>query len=124
MGPPSQVSSDKKCALAAECCSALPLRPCSPAPATSTGRPPCACAGSTAYAELLPAWQAAGIKVVQVHSEAGKGYVQDVFKAGGGVTSAPGSTGLVLCGHKGMVQDVTAAATQAGVAPEKILLNF
>lgn len=32
-----------------------------------------------AFAAAIPQWEAAGVKVVPVFSESGKGYVQDVF---------------------------------------------
>ena len=34
----------------------------------------------TAYKELLPEWEAAGIKVINVFSDDGHGYIQDAFE--------------------------------------------
>lgn len=80
-------------------------------------------ADKTAYQHLIPAWEAAGVKVKQVFSADNKGYIQDVF-ASEGALNDPNSTGAVLCGHKGMCEAVTATLTKAGVAADKILLNF
>ncbi|KAG2425119.1 hypothetical protein HYH02_015063 [Chlamydomonas schloesseri] len=82
---------------------------------------------STAYRELLPQWEAAGVKVVPVYSESKQGYVHDVFEREGLAalpSDAASSVGALLCGHKGMCQAVTALLTAKGVPPEKILLNF
>ncbi|KAG2422477.1 hypothetical protein HXX76_016001 [Chlamydomonas incerta] len=82
---------------------------------------------STAYRELIPKWEAAGVKVVPVYSESQQGYIHDVFEREG-LAALPGdaasSVGALLCGHKGMCQAVTALLTAKGVPPEKILLNF
>lgn len=77
----------------------------------------------TAFKDLLPAWEAAGVKTIQVYSSEGGKYVQDVFKTNMGV-SEPSKVGVVMCGHKGMVEAVTAALTEVGVEKDKILLNF
>ena len=36
-------------------------------------------ADRTAYKDLVPLWEAAGIKVIHVYSDEGQGYVQDAF---------------------------------------------
>ncbi|EFJ45138.1 hypothetical protein VOLCADRAFT_106094 [Volvox carteri f. nagariensis] len=82
---------------------------------------------STAYRELLPDWQAKGVKVVQVFSESKQGYVHDVFEREGLSklpADAASAVGALLCGHKGMCQAITSLLTAKGVPPEKILLNF
>ncbi len=84
-------------------------------------------ADSTAYRELLPGWEAKGVKVVQVFSESKQGYVHDVFEREGLSrlpADAASAVGALLCGHKGMCQAVTSLLTTKGVPPEKILLNF
>lgn len=56
---------------------------------------------------------------------ASKRYVQDVFGAATGLASAPkGGVGVVLCGHKDMVNAVKELVAAEGVAEEKVLLNF
>ncbi|GLC41251.1 hypothetical protein PLESTB_001082400 [Pleodorina starrii] len=82
---------------------------------------------STAYRELLPGWEAQGVKVVQVFSESQQGYVHDVFEREGLSrlpADAASAVGALLCGHKGMCQAVTSLLSAKGVPPEKILLNF
>lgn len=80
-------------------------------------------ASSTAFADTIPAWKEAGIEVVHVYSEDGKGYVQDVFMADGPLPNGA-RTGIVLVGQKQMVEAVTEFAIGQGVDKERILLNF
>lgn len=85
-------------------------------------------AAHTAYADRIPAWQAAGVRVIQVFSEAdgvdGSGrYVQDAFAAEPGLTGSDG-VGVVLCGHKEMCNAVKELVGDAGVESDKVLLNF
>ena len=77
-----------------------------------------------AFAASIPAWEAAGVQVVPVFSEAGDGYVQDAFARGGGAEGPGAGVAAVLCGQKGMTTAVTELLAARGVAPEHILLNF
>jgi len=79
----------------------------------------------TAFKEEVPAWEAAGVKVVMVHSqeEGGAKYIQDALKANienvkGGATCA------VLVGQKGMTEAVIEVLTAAGVPKERCIMNF
>ncbi|PSC71452.1 hypothetical protein C2E20_5041 [Micractinium conductrix] len=76
-----------------------------------------------AFADAIPAWQAAGVKVVPVFSGQGQGYVQDAFAKETGVSDW-GGVAAVLCGQKGMAEAVTELLTSNGVPPERILTNF
>jgi NAD(P)H-flavin reductase len=79
-----------------------------------------------AYAEELDRWNASGIRVVRTVSQPGAsgwqgltGYVQ------AHLAEDPVEGGVAfLCGQKAMVQAVTEALTQRGVAREDIHLNF
>lgn len=78
---------------------------------------------ATAFASEAAAWRAAGVRVIPVHSDDADDYVQDVFAKEGGL--ADGSkTGALLCGHKGMCDDVKALLAAAGVPDDAVLLNF
>jgi ferredoxin-NADP reductase len=96
------------------------VAPAAAAAATSTAH--------TAYADRLPAFEKAGVKVLQVFSDGaadGAKYVQDVFgaaKALEGVDKA--GVGAVLCGHKDMCNAVKDMLTAEGVDADKVLLNF
>jgi ferredoxin-NADP reductase len=81
-------------------------------------------AAATAYRALVPAWEAAGVKVIPVHSDAGHGYVQDAFAAAKNLAGGAGSVGAVLCGQKEMCNAVKELLAAEGVAPERVLLNF
>lgn len=80
------------------------------------------------YQDKFDAWEAAGVKVVPVLSQGGddwtgrKGYVQAALAEDG--VAAAGATGALLCGMKGMAEDVTAALTAAGVEEGRVLTNF
>lgn len=83
----------------------------------------------TAFQELIPKWEAAGIKVHQVFSGSNKRYVQTVLKeeadAGRLVSGGSASSvGVLLCGHKDMCTSATAILTEAGVEASSILMNF
>jgi hypothetical protein len=91
-----------------------------------SSHPTCVCAApaaSTPYKELLPQWEAAGVKVINVQSEAKQGYVQDVFGKATGITD-PAAVGVLLCGQKEMCNEVKALLEAAGVEADKVLLNF
>ncbi|GJP42789.1 hypothetical protein CLOM_g2322 [Closterium sp. NIES-68] len=81
------------------------------------------------YQERFAAWEASGVQVIPVFSDpedgwtGATGFVQSAYSAATPV--ADGSkAGAVLCGHKGMAQDVTALLTEQMVPKERILLNF
>ena len=77
-----------------------------------------------AFRHSIPTWEKEhGIRIIPVFSEQGQGYVQDVFKASGGVEQGK-SVAAVLCGQKDMAVAVTEFLTSAGVPKEHILLNF
>ncbi|KAF8060585.1 zinc finger CCCH domain-containing protein 40 [Scenedesmus sp. PABB004] len=77
-------------------------------------------ADHTAYAGAIPAWEAAGVKVVQVFSNGGAGekYVQDVFAAAKGLGGGDG-VGVVLCGQKEMCNAVKELVAAEGVEADK-----
>ncbi len=78
--------------------------------------------GSTAYADRVAEWKAAGVDVVLVHSGDGdKRYVQDALEADGAGATDDG-VGVVLCGHKGMVERVKELLP--GLPAERFVLNF
>jgi len=85
-------------------------------------------AGHTAFADRIPAWEKAGVKVIQVFSNDGADgtkYVQDVFKAETGLSGADKSgVGVVLCGHKDMCNAIKEIVAAEGVGADKVLLNF
>jgi hypothetical protein len=93
-------------------------------PAPTTPAPPPAPAAATAYRALIPAWEAAGVKVIPVHSDAGAGYVQDAFAAAKGLGGGASSVAAVLCGQKEMCNAIKELLAAEGVAPERVLLNF
>ena len=83
----------------------------------------------TAYAELIPKWEAQGVNVTQVFSGEGKNYVQSVVAAeleSGSLLDGvdPSKVSVLLCGHKDMCASVTEKMMEKGVAKESILLNF
>eukprot|EP00798_Chlamydomonas_sp_ICE-L_P018485 gene18485-24982_t len=63
----------------------------------------------SAYQELIPKWEAGGMKVTQVDA---------------GLISDPKSVAVLMCGHKDMCNEVKETLTAAGVNPDAILLNF
>ena len=48
--------------------------------------------------------------------------LQDAIRADG--LSSPSTTAALMCGMKPMTEAVTAALTDAGVDPKKIIMNF
>mmetsp|Transcript_2148 Transcript_2148/g.3686 ORF Transcript_2148/g.3686 Transcript_2148/m.3686 type:complete len:311 (+) Transcript_2148:15-947(+) len=85
-------------------------------------------AAQMAYAEKFDAWQERGVNIVPVLSqpEAGwggrRGYVQDALKED--LVPAPRNCGVLLCGMKGMVEDVKYVFTTAGAFEGRLLQNF
>eukprot|EP00882_Tetradesmus_deserticola_P006381 GHRQ01006711.1.p1 GENE.GHRQ01006711.1~~GHRQ01006711.1.p1 ORF type:complete len:324 (+),score=160.03 GHRQ01006711.1:989-1960(+) len=80
----------------------------------------------TAYADRIPAWEAAGVRVIQVFSNSdgqGAKYVQDVFSSDKGLSGGEG-VGVVLCGQKEMCNAVKELVAAEGVDAAKVLLNF
>lgn len=84
-----------------------------------------------AYVERFKLWEEDGVEVVPVMSRpeladepwTGKtGYIQDVLKQDG--VQAPRQTGALLCGVKGMTEDVKRILLDAGVPENRILFNF
>lgn len=80
-------------------------------------------AAHMAYADAIPSWEAAGIKVIPVFSSEGHGYVQDAFAKEDGITDWSG-VAAVLCGQKDMAIFLTDLLTSKGVPKERILSNF
>lgn len=82
-----------------------------------------------AYQERFKEWESSGVKIVPVLSQpdddwAGeRGYVQESFARAKQIRN-PSASGAVLCGHKGMAEDVTSLLASNGVSKEKILKNF
>lgn len=81
-----------------------------------------------AYSERLDLWRKDGVEVVEVLSQGDenwggkKGYVQDALKEAG--VDSPKETAALLCGVKGMVEDVREYLVSVGVREDRILLNF
>mmetsp|Transcript_34204 Transcript_34204/g.45217 ORF Transcript_34204/g.45217 Transcript_34204/m.45217 type:complete len:302 (-) Transcript_34204:334-1239(-) len=86
------------------------------------------CASTMAYKEKFEQWQESGVNVIPVLSqpEAGwtgrTGYVQDALKED--LVPAPRNCGVLLCGMKGMVDDVKYVFTTAGTFEGRQLTNF
>ena len=86
------------------------------------------CTAAMAYREKFADWEAAGVTVVPVLSQQAeewdgrRGYVQGALEADG--VSAPGATGALMCGMKGMAEAVKEALVEAGVDEGKVLTNF
>eukprot|EP00878_Enallax_costatus_P007580 GHUV01007937.1.p1 GENE.GHUV01007937.1~~GHUV01007937.1.p1 ORF type:complete len:325 (+),score=104.05 GHUV01007937.1:809-1783(+) len=84
-------------------------------------------AAHTAYADCIPSWENAGVKVIQVFSDGadeGSKYVQEVFSSGMGLNGDSNGVGVVLCGHKDMCNAVKDLVAAQGVDAGKVLLNF
>lgn len=83
-----------------------------------------------AYTNEHAAWDQGGVKVVLCSSQAPdgwnghRGYVQDVAHALGFLALAPENAVAYLCGMKGMVAGVKDVLGRAGVAPDRIFLNY
>ncbi|XP_077243972.1 fruit protein pKIWI502-like [Tasmannia lanceolata] len=82
-----------------------------------------------AYQDRFEDWESSGVKIIPVLSQPDdiwkgeRGYVQAAFSRVKQILN-PLSTGAVLCGHKGMTEDVTSILVADGVSEEKILKNF
>eukprot|EP00877_Chromochloris_zofingiensis_P006734 jgi/Chrzof1/2313/Cz11g10190.t1 len=81
--------------------------------------------GHTAYSDSIPEWESSGVKVIQVFSNGDPGqYVQSAFATDANNITNPAGVGVVMCGHKEMVNAVKEVLTSAGVDQGKVLLNF
>ena len=73
-------------------------------------------------------WENKGVRVIPVLSKGssswtGKtGYIQDALKIDG--VKTPRNTGVLLCGHRGMTDNVKEICLDAGVFEGRLLLNF
>ena len=73
-------------------------------------------------------WESKGVTVVPVISKPADswrgrtGYVQDSLRADG--VKTPRNTGVLLCGHRGMTDNVKEICLEAGVFEGRLLLNF
>eukprot|EP00199_Chlamydomonas_sp_CCMP681_P002847 CAMPEP_0119106850 /NCGR_PEP_ID=MMETSP1180-20130426/6405_1 /TAXON_ID=3052 ORGANISM="Chlamydomonas cf sp, Strain CCMP681" /NCGR_SAMPLE_ID=MMETSP1180 /ASSEMBLY_ACC=CAM_ASM_000741 /LENGTH=313 /DNA_ID=CAMNT_0007092245 /DNA_START=52 /DNA_END=993 /DNA_ORIENTATION=+ len=77
----------------------------------------------TAYTELIPVWNALGIKVHQVLSGNTNTYVQNALeKHAEKLLAHPTKTAVILCGQKEMCAAVTEICKNRGV--EQFLTNF
>lgn len=81
-------------------------------------------AGAAAFADRLDAWRKAGVKVTQVFSDAGGGYVQDAFAKEAAPIADYATTAVVLCGQKEMATAVKEMLGARGVLPDSFLANF
>ena len=85
-----------------------------------------------AFPERIAAWEAAGLRVTRVYSEAGHDageqrggrYVQDVFLASQGGKVNGATTAAVLVGQKGMAEALQAAMAERGVPKDRLIGNF
>jgi NAD(P)H-flavin reductase len=84
-----------------------------------------------AYMDRFKLWESDRVEVIPVMSRSGDasngwtgrtGYVQEALKEDG--IAKPAKTGVILCGVKGMIEDVTAFCKEAGVPEDRILTNF
>uniref|UniRef100_A0A7S2G1T3 FAD-binding FR-type domain-containing protein n=1 Tax=Florenciella parvula TaxID=236787 RepID=A0A7S2G1T3_9STRA len=80
-----------------------------------------------AYMEKFDEWEAKGVKVVPVMSKADgwdgrTGYVQAALKEDG--VKLARNTGALMCGMKGMAEEVKEALVEAGVDEGRVLTNF
>lgn len=84
-----------------------------------------------AFKDRLGLWEEDGVEVVQVMSRPGEdgiewggktGYVQKILEQDG--VNQPKKTAALLCGVKGMTQDVKKMLTDAGVPENRVLMNF
>lgn len=78
--------------------------------------------------ERYEAWRSMGLTVVPVLSKPDAnwvgqtGYVQDALKRD--AVKVPRNSGALLCGQRGMVDNVREVMLEAGVFEGRILLNF
>lgn len=81
-----------------------------------------------AFRERFKLWEEDGVEVIPVMSRAGeewggkRGYVQHVLREMG--VDRPKQTAALLCGVKGMTEEVRKYLVEAGVREDRILLNF
>lgn len=99
----------------------------------------------TAYADLVPTWEAQGIHVKHVYSQGKEEYVQHIYakvseRAGPLLAQLSGPCSCMACaqegvqdaskacavlvGQKEMCQAVTEMLVQHGISKDHILLNF
>eukprot|EP00270_Netrium_digitus_P007795 TRINITY_DN228_c0_g1_i4.p1 TRINITY_DN228_c0_g1~~TRINITY_DN228_c0_g1_i4.p1 ORF type:complete len:341 (+),score=65.63 TRINITY_DN228_c0_g1_i4:46-1023(+) len=82
-----------------------------------------------AYQERFDSWEGSGVRVVPVLSQpegawdGHQGFVQAAFMESGGLADGT-SAGAILCGQRAMAEEVMELLTSAGVAKDKILMNF
>ncbi|KAJ3692392.1 hypothetical protein LUZ60_012742 [Juncus effusus] len=82
-----------------------------------------------AYQERFENWESNGITIVPVLSQPDEnwigetGYVQNAFLKTKPVIN-PESTGVILCGHKQMAEEITSALVGDGLSKDRILMNF
>ncbi|KAL6634422.1 hypothetical protein ACP70R_027093 [Stipagrostis hirtigluma subsp. patula] len=82
-----------------------------------------------AYQDRFKNWESTGLQIIPVLSQpedswkGEQGYVQHAFSRAKNIVN-PSSTGAVLCGHKQMHEEITAALVSDGVSQDKILTNF
>ncbi|XVF44244.1 hypothetical protein PTKIN_Ptkin02bG0104800 [Pterospermum kingtungense] len=82
-----------------------------------------------AYQDRFKEWESSGVKIVPVLSQPDdswtgeSGYVQGAFARAKQIHSPEGN-GVVLCGQRQMIEEVTSILVADGVSSEKILLNF
>lgn len=84
-----------------------------------------------AYRSKFEEWKKLGIDVIPVISKpdgtgwTGKtGYVQDAAKDAGAASKNPDKTAVLMCGMKGMAEDVKALCAEAGIDEASVLTNF
>lgn len=84
-----------------------------------------------AFTDRFALWREDGVEVIPVMSQpelsadlwqGRTGYVQDALAEDG--VEAPQQTGALLCGHRGMTEDVAKVLAEAGVDEKRILMNF
>jgi len=80
------------------------------------------------FGERIKAWEAAGVHVRRVFSKTASGehaqYVQEAFRADGGVKTNADTTGAVVIGQKPAFEELCAAFAEAGVPKDRMLTNF
>ena len=80
------------------------------------------------FQSRFKAWEDKGVQVIPVLSQpepdwtGRKGYIQDALKEDG--VEVPRNSGVLLCGQRGMVDDVKELLLSEGVFEGRILLNF
>ena len=78
--------------------------------------------------ERYEAWRSMGLNVIPVISKpdaiwtGSSGYIQDALRKD--TVGVPRNSGALLCGHRGMVDNVKELMLEAGVFEGRILLNF